>query len=227
MTFRNIFLRRRSLLIGCLCLLPILTAGFVRYFGRANRFFMPILAAGMIHGVVALISLLYGAALIGDEISSGTWVYLAVRPVRRSRLVLEKFMAYAIVSLAIVCGVITLICILIWPGWEGYLRYMTSFAAATIAYGAIGLFLGARSKRPILMGLLLIGWEKIASQAPGFLRRLTVMDYMLAIFPASGGSKLLLKDRLHPWYALPILIAISIAFICWSAFLLRRREISP
>ena len=82
------------------------------------------------------------------------------------------------------------------------------------------------TRRPILIGLLLIGWEKLTSQVPGFLRRLTIMDYMLSIFPASRGPKFILKGRLPSYYAVMILILIVLLFIWRSIAYLKEKEIS-
>jgi len=226
MTLKGILLRRRSALIGGLSLLPVLIAGLIRFSGRPGGSMIPLLAAGIIHGVTALIGLLYGSSLMGDEISSGTWIYLAIRPINRSRLIIGKFLGYTAVILSIVLVMITLISLLIWRGWSEYLRYLVSFALGALAYGGVGLFLGVRTKRPILIGLLLIGWEKLASQVPGFLRRLTIMDYMLSIFPTSGGPRFILKDRLSPRYAAAVLIMITLALIWRTVAYLKEREIS-
>ncbi len=206
--------------------MPLLTAGFIKLSGRPGGSIVPLLAAGMIHGVITLISLLYGSSLMGDEISSGTWIYLATRPISRSKVILWKFLGYATVILSIVTVMITLISLLIWQGWSEYLRYLASFALGALAYGAVGLFLGVRTRRPILIGLLLIGWEKLTSQVPGFLRRLTIMDYMLSIFPTSRGPKFILKGRLPSYYAVMILILIVLLFIWRSIAYLKEKEIS-
>ena len=226
MTIRGTFLRRRSVLMGGLIALPILAAGFIRLSGRPGGSMLPLLSVGMIHGVITLISLIYGSSLMGDEISSGTWIYLATRPISRSKLIIGKFLGYAAVILSIVAVTITSICLLIWPGWEGYLRYLASFALGGLAYGGVGLFLGVQTRRPILIGLLLIGWEKIASQVPGALRRLTIMDYMLSIFPSTRGVRFILKGRLSPYHAAAILALIAILFIWRSIARLKGKEIS-
>ena len=50
------------------------------------------------------------------------------------------------------------------------------------AYGALFAFVGARLKRPLLVGLLFaLGWEPVVLLAPGYLKRLTVAYYLQAL----------------------------------------------
>ena len=51
-------------------------------------------------------------------------------------------------------------------------------------YGAVFAFVGARLKRPLVIGLVFaFGWEQLAMIVPGYLRRFTVAYYLQALAP--------------------------------------------
>jgi hypothetical protein len=57
-------------------------------------------------------------------------------------------------------------------------------AIGLATYGAVFAFIGARYKRPLLVGLIFVfGWEQVALAFPGYLRRLTVAYYLQALVP--------------------------------------------
>jgi hypothetical protein len=55
-------------------------------------------------------------------------------------------------------------------------------ACGLAAYGALFAFVGARLKRPVVVGLLFaLGWEPAVLIAPGYLKRATVAYYLQAL----------------------------------------------
>ena len=52
------------------------------------------------------------------------------------------------------------------------------------AYGALFAFVGARFKRPIVMGLVFaFGWEQMVLLMPGYLKRFTLAYYLQGVVP--------------------------------------------
>ena len=52
------------------------------------------------------------------------------------------------------------------------------------AYGALFAFVGAKFKRPLMIGLIFIfGWEQAALAFPGYLKRFTVAYYLQGLVP--------------------------------------------
>ena len=57
-------------------------------------------------------------------------------------------------------------------------------AIGLTAYGAVFAFVGARLKRPVVVGLVFaFGWEPAALLFPGYLKHLTVAYYVQALVP--------------------------------------------
>ena len=55
-------------------------------------------------------------------------------------------------------------------------------AVGLAAYGAVFAFVGARLKRPLVVGLVFaFGWEPAVLLFPGYLKRLTVAYYLQAL----------------------------------------------
>ena len=55
-------------------------------------------------------------------------------------------------------------------------------AIGLAAYGAVFAFVGARLKRPLVVGLVFaFGWEPAVLIAPGYLKRATVVYYLQAL----------------------------------------------
>ena len=57
-------------------------------------------------------------------------------------------------------------------------------AVGLAAYGAVFALVGARLKRPLVVGLVFaFGWEPGVLLFPGYLKRLTVVYYLQALVP--------------------------------------------
>ena len=64
------------------------------------------------------------------------------------------------------------------------LKDLMLLALGLAVYGAVFAFIGARFKRPLLVGLIFIfGWEQMALAFPGYLKKFTVAYYLQALVP--------------------------------------------
>jgi hypothetical protein len=64
------------------------------------------------------------------------------------------------------------------------LKDLALLAVGLAVYGAVFAFIGARFKRPLLVGLIFIfGWEQAALAFPGYLKKFTVAYYLQAMVP--------------------------------------------
>ena len=99
------FWSRRTVLILLGCLLPIVIALVFRFVaqrgGMVNRF-IPMITLVLYGLLVNLCSIFYGTAVISDEIDSKGLMYLQMRPLRKSVILLSKFAAYILGSVAII-----------------------------------------------------------------------------------------------------------------------------
>ncbi|MEW6237886.1 MAG: ABC transporter permease [Candidatus Omnitrophota bacterium] len=152
--------------------------------------------------VVPLLSLLRGLSVMSEEVDEGTLIFLRLRPIPRTVIVLGKFMAY-VLSVVILTGIsLTAVYLILgsMPGadmilseYRVLLRDMRIFALGLASYGAVMMLVGIFFKHSLKVGaFLLFVWDAFAAYIPGTAHKLTIKHYLQSIFPrqdfASGGG---------------------------------------
>jgi ABC-2 type transport system permease protein len=140
---------------------------------------------------VPVLGVFYGTSLIADEVEDKTITYLFTRPIPKGSVLVGKFLAYLACTLFVVLPsvIIVYLCIVPMRGSLGasFLDLLKDLALLTIGlavYGSVFAFIGARFKRPLLVGLIFIfGWEQMALAFPGYLKKFTVAYYLQAMVP--------------------------------------------
>ena len=140
-----------------------------------------------------VLGVFYGTSLIADEVEDKTITYLFTRPIPRGAVLLGKYLAYLACTVLLVLPV----------GDARLLPHRADSAAAQsakrfrrcstdlgmlaiglAAYGAVFALVGARLKRPLVIGLVFaFGWEPTVLLFPGYLKQLTVAYYLQALVP--------------------------------------------
>jgi ABC-2 type transport system permease protein len=143
--------------------------------------------------LVLIVPLFYGTSLISDEVEQKTLTYLFTSPIPKSIILLGKFFALIAISTLIIVlsALITYFILIGQMGAYKLIEHLPTLYKDTgvlllgiLCYGAFFTFLGARTKHPIIIGLLFsFGWESIVSYIPGQVKRLTIMHYLQSIFP--------------------------------------------
>jgi ABC-type transport system involved in multi-copper enzyme maturation permease subunit len=142
--------------------------------------------------IVPVLGVFYGTALIADEVEDKTITYLFTRPVRRGAVLLGKYLAYLACTTLLVLPSVILVYFLIVPLGGGsigelfpaLLGDMGMLMAGLAAYGAVFAWVGARMRRPLVIGLVFaLGWEPAVLLFPGYLKRVTVAYYLQALVP--------------------------------------------
>ncbi len=140
---------------------------------------------------VPVLGVFYGTSLIADEVEDKTITYLFTRPIPKGAVLVGKYFAYLACTLFVVLPSVVIVYLAIVPmrGSLGasFLDLLKDLALLTIGlsvYGAVFAFIGARFKRPLLVGLIFIfGWEQAALAFPGYLKKFTVAYYLQAMVP--------------------------------------------
>jgi hypothetical protein len=109
---------------------------------------------------------------------------------------------------------------------------LSLLALGLMVYGALFAFVGAKFKRPLLIGLVFIfGWEQAALVFPGYLKMFTVAYYLQGLVPHAMPSDSTLSliqaiVRESPALATSIisLAAIATVFVALAAWVVERRE---
>jgi len=142
--------------------------------------------------IVSVLGVFYGTALIADEIEDRTITYLFARPIPRSSVLLGKYLSYLTCTVLLVLPSVVLVYFLVAPlGGAGIgaefpslLADLCMLAAGLASYGAVFALVGARLKRPLVIGLVFaFGWEPGVLLFPGYLKRATVAFYLQALVP--------------------------------------------
>ena len=195
---------RRSVFLGLVAGGPVVLAVTLRLAEISGVLFTgnrPGPSGGIIYGMiiwliyvrflVPVLGVFYGTSLIADEIEDRTLTYLFTRPIQRAAVIVGKYLAYLVCTVLLLLPSVVIVFFLVVPLGEGgsiarlfptLLTDLGMLVLGLAAYGALFAFVGARLKRPLLVGLLFaLGWEPIALLAPGYLKRLTVAYYLQAL----------------------------------------------
>jgi len=140
---------------------------------------------------VPVLGVFYGTSLIADEVEDKTITYLFTRPIPKGAVLVGKYLAYLACTFFVVLPsvVIVYLCIVPLHGSLGgsfidLLKDLALLAVGLAVYGAVFAFIGARFKRPLLVGLIFIfGWEQAALAFPGYLKKFTVAYYLQSMVP--------------------------------------------
>lgn len=140
---------------------------------------------------VPVLAVFYGTGLIADEVEDKTITYLFTRPIPRASVLLGKYLAYLVCTVAVALPAIVVMWLLLAPirgslaeSFPALAADLGIVAAGLAAYGALFALVGATFKRPLLFGLLFVfGWENLALALPGAIRRLAVAHYLQSLVP--------------------------------------------
>ena len=140
---------------------------------------------------VPVLGVFYGTSLIADEVEDKTITYLFTRPIPKGAVLVGKYLAYLACTFFVVLPSVVLVylCVVPMRGTLGgsfldLLKDLALLAIGLAVYGAVFAFIGARFKRPLLVGLIFIfGWEQAALAFPGYLKKFTVAYYLQAMVP--------------------------------------------
>jgi len=142
--------------------------------------------------IVPVLGVFYGTALIADEIDDKTITYLFTRPIPRGAVLIGKYLAYLACTVLLILPTVMIVFFLIvplggssiGPAFPLLLTDLGMIALGLAAYGAVFALVGARLKRPLVIGLVFaFGWEPTVMLVPGYLKQLTVAYYLQALVP--------------------------------------------
>ncbi|HXE32596.1 MAG TPA: ABC transporter permease [Verrucomicrobiae bacterium] len=184
--------------------------------------------------------------LFRGEMVQRTLHYQFLAPVRKEVLVIGKFLAGAIISIALFeTAVFACFCLTYsrfgsagrsyvfdGPGIGQLGSYLLATALASLGYGAVFLALSLLFKNPIIPGAMLLGWETIAPIFPSWAQRLSVTFYLKHLCPVNlpieGPMAIftIVAEPVSPFVAVLGLLCLAITILVLSCFLIHRLEIT-
>ena len=251
---RNLFTRRR-IWVYFLALIPVIII-LIHYFVDKNNSPAQIEEDGVVlAGIVQLYYFRLGIFfacmgiftwLFRGEMVERTLHYQFLVPVRKEVLVVGKFLAGAIISIALFETAVLACFYLTYsrfgPAGRSYVfdgpglgqlgSYLLVTALACLGYGAVFLALSLLFKNPIIPGVMLMGWEAICPIFPAWAQRLSVTFYLKNLcpvnLPADGPLAIftIVAEPVSPFLAVFGLLCLSLAILVLSCFLIHRLEIT-
>jgi len=184
--------------------------------------------------------------LFRGEMVQRTLHYQFLVPVRKEVLVVGKFLAGAIISIALFeAAVLACFCLIYarfgsegrayvfdGPGLGQLGSYLLATALACLGYGAVFLALSLLFKNPIIPGAMLLGWETIAPIFPSWAQHLSVTFYLKHLcpvkLPIEGPMAIftVVAEPVSPFVAVFGLLCLTVAILVLSCFLIHRLEIT-
>jgi len=188
---------------------------------------------------VPVLGVFYGTSLIADEVEDKTITYLFTRPIPKGAVLVGKYLAYLACTIFVVLPSVMIVYLAIVPmrgnlgaSFIDLIKDLVLLALGLAVYGAVFAFIGAKFKRPLLVGLIFIfGWEQAALAFPGYLKRFTVAYYVQALVPhamPNDGVVSLIQGIFRETPSLGEslfwLAAILLGFLWWAAVSVERKE---
>ncbi len=189
--------------------------------------------------IVPVLGVFYGTSLMADEVEDKTITYLFTRPIPREAVLVGKYLAYLGCTVFVVLPSVVVVYLLIVPlkgslgaAFPDLLKDLMLLGLGLAVYGAVFAFVGAKFKRPLLIGLIFVfGWEQAALAFPGYLKQFTVMYYLQAIVPhamPSDGVVSLIQGLFRETPSLLTSLfwlgVIWAVFLAWGARIVARKE---
>jgi ABC-2 type transport system permease protein len=188
---------------------------------------------------VPVLGVFYGTSLMADEVEDKTITYLFTRPIPRGAVLIGKYLAYLACTIFVVLPSVVLVYLLVVPirgslggSFLDLIKDLTLLAFGLAVYGAVFAFVGAKFKRPLLIGLIFIfGWEQAALAFPGYLKRFTVAYYLQGLVPHAMPSDSVMsliqgifRESPTLFGSIAGLLAIWAVFLVLGAWVVSRRE---
>jgi ABC-type transport system involved in multi-copper enzyme maturation permease subunit len=142
--------------------------------------------------IIPILGVFYGTSLIADEVDDKTITYLFTRPISRSAVLIGKYLAYVVCTVMLVLPSVVVVYFLVVPIGGGHvgesfpalIEDLGMLVVGLIGYGALFAWVGARVRRPLLIGLVFaFAWEPAVLLFPGYLKHATIAYYLQALVP--------------------------------------------
>jgi hypothetical protein len=252
---RNLFTRRR-IWVYLLALIPVvfllLKAFFSRYNDPSEIEDVTLGFAGIVFQLYYLRLGIFFACmgiftwLFRGEMVARTLHYQFLVPVRKEVLVVGKFLAGAVISVALFESAVLSCFYLTYsrfgaagrsyifdgPGLSQLGSYLLVTALACLGYGAVFLALSLLFKNPIIPGAMLLGWEAVAPIFPSWAQHLSVTFYLKHLcpvkLPVEGPLAIftVVAEPVAPFVAVFGLLCLTVAILVLSCFLIHRLEVT-
>jgi hypothetical protein len=257
---RNLFTKRR-IWVYLLALIPVLFIGVHDIFHPVTEANCPApcmdlaedtqVLAGIIQLYYVRLGIFFACMgiftwLFRGEMVARTLHYQFLVPVRKEVLVVGKFLAGVVISVALFETAVLACFYLIYerfggagrsyifdgPGLSQLGSYLLVTALTCLGYGAVFLALSLLFKNPVIPGAMLLGWEAVAPIFPSWAQHLSVTFYLKHLcpvkLPMEGPLAIftVVAEPVAPFVAVFGLLCLTVAILVLSCFLIHRLEVT-
>jgi len=230
---RKLLMNRRWMMVALLGALVALVMGYAATEdGVTMDFASELMVLLLLAFLLPVLSLIYGASMIRNEMDDRSIVQVITAPLDRR----ISYLGYYIGLVMVLCLLITVVTVIggaafliFSPVRDGGLQLIVTFIAlqylGVMVYSALFLFLGTLMKQPIYLGLIYIFiWEGFVASIPGSIGKVTIRHQLQVV-----GSEL---TDFGSWasgdWAVSILalVLVTALLVLAGAFVLRQEEVS-
>ncbi len=240
---------RRLLAVGVLLIIPPLLAllyALTTAQPDGHKFVIQLFDNVTLPILLPLTAMIFGTSALGSEIEDRTLIYLTLRPVSRLSIALAKWLAAALLTVALIEASLALMNLLgtlndisgTYVTSGGIVKEQASVLAPTLvagllggmAYSAVFLILGRFApKRGLLIGFVyVLGWEGLAAGLSAALATFSIRGYVQGVLDAALGDSPLAAITASPLGGSVsgiVLAGITIGGVVVAALSLRRIEL--
>jgi ABC-2 type transport system permease protein len=176
--------------------------------------------------VVPVTALVFAAAALGDPDEEGTLVYLWLRPVRRSRLVVAAAAASLTAAWPVVVIPLGIAAAATGGGSDLVVGTVASATVALLAYTGVFCALGLVTKRSLVWGLLYIFiWEGFVATAADTAAQLAVRTYARSLLESITDAPLNGTFVDFPG-SVVVPVAVCVVALAFATWRLKHRDIT-
>ena len=156
-----------------------------------RRFLDDIILQVMLPSVLPLAALILATGAIGDEIEDRTLPYLVLKPISRFRIVLEKLLASAVVSIPIIAigGIVSWFLVFTDAGGDDMdvlWAILAATAVGVLLYTAVFQLISLLIRRAILASIIYsLVWESVLGRFIPGLRYLSIRHVVSSIYTST------------------------------------------
>ena len=224
------FRRGKSLLVVVGIYAFSLLFSFIRFLPGVNddslREIRLVMGEGIYLNIVTatllpLATLILATAALGDEIEDKTLQYLTLKPISRTRIVLEKFIAVILVSVPIAWVMLMLTYVVQCWGRFGdtddFIKpILASSAVGILGFGALFMMVSMLIQRALLVGIFYVFvWESALSRFLPGIRSISVRHYSQSLFVRMLGDRRIEIDgpsaTVTVWITITVLVVVCVS----------------
>lgn len=171
-------------------------------------------------------TLVLASAALGDPTEDGTLVYLWLRPIRRSAIVLAAVAASLTVTVPLVVVPLVIAAACTSGGSELVAGTAVAVLVAVVGYAGVFVALGLRVRRALVWGLVyILIWEGFVAASGRTASRFALRAYTRSIVSHATGISFRLAD-VSAVASVVVPIAVAAAAIVYATRRLRRMDVA-